>query len=40
MNNAAHDANDDNSDAMELFKRDTQMTELKNKLEENRKKMI
>lgn len=37
MNNAAHD---DDSDAMELFKRDTHLNQLKEKLEENRKKML
>ena len=38
MNNA--NANDANSDAMKLFKRDAHLNQLKNKLEENRKKML
>lgn len=38
MNNA--NATDTNSDAMELFKRDAHLNQLKNKLEENRKKML
>jgi len=38
MNNA--NANDTNSDAIELFKRDAHINQLKNKLEENRKKML
>jgi len=38
MNHA--NANDGNSDAMELFKRDTQLNQLKEQLEENRKKML
>ena len=33
-------ANDANSDAMKLFKRDAHLNQLKNKLEENRKKML
>ena len=40
MNNA-HDANlEIETDAMELFKRDTQLNQLKDKLEENRRKML
>lgn len=41
MNNATHHANlDTEIDAVELFKRDTQMNQLKDKLEENKKKML
>ena len=41
MNNATHHANlDTEIDAVELFKRDTQMNQLKDKIEENKKKML
>jgi hypothetical protein len=35
-----HTYDDANSDAMELFKRDMHLNQIKNKLEENRKKML
>ena len=35
-----HTDDGDNSDAMELFKRDMHLNQIKNKLEENRKKML
>jgi hypothetical protein len=39
MNNTDHDANSE-TDAKQLFKRDMHLNQIKNKLEENRKKML
>lgn len=39
MNNTDHDVNSE-TDAKQLFKRDMHLNQIKNKLEENRKKML